>query len=198
MRKEFAINCILSHHINQRDFVVALKWFKELFKIHPSDPWLFSKLGYMQMQMGDFKGAKNTFSEVECIITKADVSNALQSSALKGLIRRNKGLEHVVLKQYSEAIKEFDAALLMNPVDIISANNKALCYMYNRDLMGSTKVLESILDKAPLIALNETLVLNLCSMYELAFVHNHQTKKNLSEWIQQIAPGDFDFSCTRL
>ncbi|KAI5077270.1 hypothetical protein GOP47_0007094 [Adiantum capillus-veneris] len=197
-RQEIIINCIISHHLNRKDFLLVLTWFKELFKLHPSDPWLLSKLGYVQLQMGDLTGASYTFSEARNIIGKFEAENSGQSSALKGLDCRNRGLEHVVLKQYSEAVKEFDLALSINPIDIISANNKALCYMYNRDLIGSSKVLESILDKAPLVALNESLVLNLCSMYELAFVHNVQTKKNLSDWIQQIAPGDFDFSCTRL
>eukprot|EP00250_Pteridium_aquilinum_P015448 c22582_g1_i1 orf=399-1796(-) len=197
-RQEFIMNCIVGHHLIQRDFVVVLKWFKQLLKVHPSDPWLLSKLGYVQMQMGDLSGASYTFSEVENIVSKTEVANSFQLSVLKGLVSRNKGLEHMVHKQYTEATKEFDTAMTMNPVDIVSANNKAMCYMYNRDLIGSTKVLESILDKAPLLALNESLVLNLCSMYELAFVHNVQTKKNLSDWIQQIAPGDFDFSCTRL
>ncbi|MCO5573028.1 hypothetical protein L7F22_026792 [Adiantum nelumboides] len=196
-RQEFIINCIISHHLNQKDFLLVLSWFKELSKLHPSDPWLLSKLGYVQLQMGDLTGAGYTFSQARSIISKVETENSTQLSALKGLDYRNRGLEQMVIKQYNEAIKEFDSALSINPVDIISANNKALCSMYNRDLIGSTKVLESILDKAPLVALNESLVLNLCSMYELAFVHNVQTKKNLSDWIQQIAPGDFDFSCTR-
>lgn len=197
-RQEIVMNSILSHHLNQKDFVVVLKWFKQLLLKHPSDVQLLSKLGYVQMQFGDLIGAKNTFLKVEDMVSHTTVGNSLQSSFLKGLVCRNRGLQHTVLKQYSEAIKEFDAAMELNPVDIISANNKALCCMYSRDLVGSTKVLESVLDKVPLMALNESLVLNLCSMYELAFVKNVQTKKTLSDWILQVAPDDFDLSCTRL
>ena len=194
-RQEFVISCIISHHLNQKDFMLVLKWFKQLLSNHPSDPFLCSKLGYVLMQLGDLNSASQVFAEVERIV---DETSGPHSSHLKGLVCRNRGMKLVALKQYNEAIKEFDAALAIDPVDIISANNKALCSMYSRDLIGSTKALESILDKAPLLALNESLVLNLCSMYELAFVHNHHTKKNLSDWIQQVAPADFDISCTRL
>jgi tetratricopeptide (TPR) repeat protein len=195
-RQEFVISCIISHHLNQKDFILVLKWFKQLLLNHPSDPSLYSKLGYVLMQLGDLNGASRVFEEVERIV--GETKNDPSSSYLKCLIYRNRGMKLVSQKKYLEAIKEFEAALAIDPLDVVSANNKALCSMYSRDLIGSTKVLESILDKAPSLALNESLVLNLCSMYELASVHNHQTKKNLSDWIQKVAPSDFDISCTRL
>lgn len=70
--------------------------------------------------------------------------------------------------------------------------------MYSRDLVGATQVLETALQKNPLTALNETLVLNLCSMYELASMNSVESKRTLSAWILRIAPDDFDLTCTRL
>lgn len=59
-------------------------------------------------------------------------------------------------------------------------------------------MLESALERVPTVALNETLVVNLCSMYELAYVNHADIKKTLSTWIARVAPDDFDTSCTRI
>lgn len=70
--------------------------------------------------------------------------------------------------------------------------------MYLKDLSGAIKVLEDSLQQSPIEMLNESLVLNLCSMYELACPNSESTKKTLSSWITRIAPDDFDMMCTRL
>jgi hypothetical protein len=69
--------------------------------------------------------------------------------------------------------------------------------MYSRDLVGAISVLERTLREHPLQALNETLVLNLASMYELASSNAAELKRTLSAWILKIAPDDFDILCTR-
>ena len=70
--------------------------------------------------------------------------------------------------------------------------------MYLMDLDDGIKVLENALESVPNAALNETLVVNLCNMYELAYVNHTDTKKTLSNWIARVAPDDFDSSCTRV
>ncbi|EEC73375.1 hypothetical protein OsI_07610 [Oryza sativa Indica Group] len=70
--------------------------------------------------------------------------------------------------------------------------------MYSRDLGDAIKVLEAALEGHPTAALNETVVVNLCSMYELAFVNHADVKRSLTDWIARVAPDDFDPSCTRM
>uniref|UniRef100_J3LDP7 Uncharacterized protein n=2 Tax=Oryza brachyantha TaxID=4533 RepID=J3LDP7_ORYBR len=70
--------------------------------------------------------------------------------------------------------------------------------MYSRDLGDAIKVLEGALESHPTAALNETVVVNLCSMYELAFVNHADVKRSLTDWIARVAPDDFDPSCTRM
>lgn len=76
--------------------------------------------------------------------------------------------------------------------------NKGLCLMYLRDLADGIKVLEKALESVPTATLNETLVVNFYSMYELAYVNHTDTKKTLSNWIARVAPDDFDSSCTQV
>lgn len=151
---------------------------------------LLSKLGYIQMQYGDLEGAKATFNVIEGQID--------EKIELKNLVGRNKALMYLVGKDYVSAVREYDECIERDGSDVVAINNKALCLMYLRDLSDSIKVLENALERIPTTALNETLVVNLCSMYELAYVNHSDIKKTLSNWIARVAPDDFDSSCTRI
>uniref|UniRef100_A0A0D6QW34 Uncharacterized protein n=1 Tax=Araucaria cunninghamii TaxID=56994 RepID=A0A0D6QW34_ARACU len=197
-REDLVINSILRHHLSQKDYITSMKWLERLLERDPLDPFLLSKVGYLQLQMGDLSGAKTTFSRIEAMVEKGNVFSVSSSEVLKNLVNRNRALEHLVAKDYTSAVREYEEAMDRDPADVVATNNKALCLMYSRDLLGSIKVLENALERVPVLALNENVVLNLCSMYELAFVNNVETKRTLSSWIVQIAPEDFDLSCTRL
>ena len=56
----------------------------------------------------------------------------------------------------------------------------------------------SALERVPTVALNEGLVVSLCSMYELAYVNHSDIKRTLNNWIARVAPNEFDSSCTRI
>jgi hypothetical protein len=51
----------------------------------------------------------------------------------------------------------------------------------------------------PTSNLNEVLVLNLSSMYELSSTaYSMEAKGKLGAWVSRIAPDDFDLSCVRM
>ncbi|KAJ0252417.1 hypothetical protein HA466_0132110 [Hirschfeldia incana] len=186
-RERFMMNCLLGFHLGHKEFGVPLDLIKELIRRDPLDPVLVSKLG--QMQFGDVEGAKATFNRVE------KMSNETQ---LKNLVGRNKALVHVVAKDYAAAVREYEECIERDSSDVVAVNNKALCLMYLRDLSDAIKVMESALERVPTAALNESLVVNLCSMYELAYVNHTDAKRTLNTWITRVAPDDFDSSCTRI
>ena len=107
-------------------------------------------------------------------------------------------MTYLVAKDYISAGREYDLCIERDDADFVAINNKALCLMYLRDLADSIKVIEGALERVPTAALNETLVVNLCSMYELAYVNHSDIKKTLNSWIARVAPDDFDSSCTRI
>jgi len=59
------------------------------------------------------------------------------------------------------------------------------------------RALEDALHTHPLHHLDETLVLNLCSMYELV-PNSTEKKRKLSAWVSKFASEDFDLTATRL
>ncbi|KAK9051159.1 hypothetical protein SSX86_027785 [Deinandra increscens subsp. villosa] len=195
-REGLVINSIISHHLSHKEFVVCLDLIKDLIS-RDSTPGsravLISKLGYVQMQLGDLEGAKTSFGMVEEIVTEEKVE-----IELKNLVNRNKAMMFMVGKDYVSAVREYQECIDRDDSDVVAINNKALCLMYLRDLSDSIKVLESALERVPTAALNETFVVNLCSMYELAYVNHSDIKKTLSNWIARVAPDDFDTSATRV
>lgn len=192
-RQAFVTNSILSHHLSQKEFKVCVSLLKDEISKN-EDPLLVSKLGYVQMQYGDLDGAKRNFEDVEKLV----VGTVNGDVEMKNLLSRNKALIYLVEKDYVSAVREYDECIDRDGSDVVAINNKALCLMYLRDLSDSIKVLENALERIPTMALNETLVVNLCSMYELAYVNHGDIKKTLSTWIGRVAPDDFDSSCTRI
>uniref|UniRef100_A0A7S0N806 Uncharacterized protein n=1 Tax=Pyramimonas obovata TaxID=1411642 RepID=A0A7S0N806_9CHLO len=151
---------------------------------------ILSQAGYVLLQLGDVKGASRCFLSAEGLVEDSPLH--------KHLIHRNRGLLRFAQKDYAGAQADFRLALEHNAVDLVSVNNIALCLMYQRDLMGATRYLEETLQSDPAKYMDETLVLNLCSMYDLAWVSGTESKRKLSSWISKIAPDDFDLNCTRL
>ncbi|CAA0839169.1 Tetratricopeptide repeat (TPR)-like superfamily protein [Striga hermonthica] len=192
-RETFVVNTIVGYHLSQKEFMVCLALLKSEIA-NNEDPLMISQLGYVQMQYGDLDGAKRSFELVDSMATGADSGDV----KLKNLVSRNKALMYLVGKDYVSAVREYEECIERDGSDYVAINNKALCLMYLRDLSDSIKVLESALERVPTVALNETLVVNLCSMYELAYVNHADVKKTLSTWIARVAPDDFDSSCTRI
>lgn len=195
-REGFVITSISNHHLSNKEFGVCLKLVKDLVNKNESDPLSLSKLGYIQLQFGDLEGSKNSFNLIENLLKDGNYS--LDEVKMKNLVNRNKALIYLVGKDYISAVREYDECIERDATDVVAVNNKALCLMYLRDLTDSIKVLESALESIPTFALNETVVVNLCSMYELAYVGHSDVKKTLNNWIAKVAPDDFDSSCTRV
>ncbi|KAK9134336.1 hypothetical protein Syun_013666 [Stephania yunnanensis] len=193
-REAFVVYSIASHHLSNKEFVVCLELIQGLVRQDSANAELLSRLGYVQVQVGDLEGAKSTFGEVERLMKEGN----LGENEFRNLVGRNKALIYLIGKDYVSAVREYDECIERDPTDVVAINNKALCLMYLRDLSDSIKVLESALERVPTFALNETIVVNLCSMYELAYVNHSEIKRTLSNWIARVAPDDFDSSSTRV
>ncbi|KAL4020088.1 hypothetical protein IC575_018854 [Cucumis melo] len=197
-REVFVINCIIGHHLSNKEFGVCLTLINNLLSEDFSDPALISKLGYIQMHAGDIEGAKRSFNRIEELVKEGKSSGSLSEVEIKNLVNRNKALVFLVGKDYLSAVREYEECIERDNSDMVAINNKALCLMYLRDLADSIKVLENALERVPTVALNETVIVNLCSMYELAYVNHSEIKRTLNNWIARVAPDDFDSSSTRI
>lgn len=200
-REGFVMSAIIRHHLNQKEFAVCLDLMRDMLVKDPNNPVLLTKLGYVQMQFGDVGGARVSFGKVEDLLKEGkfgEEGEVLTEIEMSNLVGRNKALVYLVEKDYVSAVREYDGCIERDGSDVVAINNKAICLMYLRDLADSIKVLETSLERIPTMALDETLVVNLCSMYELAYMNHPDIKKTLNNWISRVAPDDFDSSCTRI
>ncbi|PUZ76028.1 hypothetical protein GQ55_1G258500 [Panicum hallii var. hallii] len=192
-RDALVASLLAADHLAHREFDVALALLIDIAAREPGDPVLLSRLAYAHLQIGNLAAASAAFRHVESVAAAAE-----DPARHANLLARNRALECIVAKDYAAAVREYERCIEADPADAVALNNKALCLMYSRDLGDAIKVLEGALERVPTAALNETVVVNLCSMYELAFVNHGEVKRSLAEWIARVAPDDFDTSCTRM
>lgn len=102
------------------------------------------------------------------------------------------------MDQFTAAIDHFQAVLDVEPNNIAAANNKSICLLYISDLSRAVSTLEEIIRKDPEKNLHETLVFNLCTLYDLKSDGNLEKKKFITSLVAKYATDSFDFSVLKL
>jgi tetratricopeptide (TPR) repeat protein len=154
---------------------------------------LLSLLGCLYLQSGILSAAEQVFARVETM------SKTHNSQVINIRVRMNRGYLRFVQGKYSDAIKEFDFVLLeLDPLNILAANNRAVCYLYSRNLGQAIASIEEFLRKDPLKTLDETLIYNLTTMYDLESENSGNKKKVIMMMINRFAGDDFPTSALKL
>jgi len=110
----------------------------------------------------------------------------------------NSGLLFLAEDNYGGAIECFSQVLEKDPNNIAAANNRAICFLYKTGLSKAITSLEDVIKKDPQRNLNETLVFNLCTLYDLQSDNSLDKKKILFQLITRCASDDFDISILKL
>ena len=85
---------------------------------------------------------------------------------------------------YEDGYNTFvEANKLLQEDNSLIVNNMALCLFYTGKLRESIKILESFIFKNPTKQVNEALLFNLCTLYELESAKAQQKKLNLLLWL---------------
>lgn len=132
---------------------------------------LYSSWGRIYLQCGDVFGAERKFSEARRI----RVTNTTESESRDFIDR---GLIAVAQNDFKEAYTFFQKSLAINPTNALVLNNMGVCLLY----LGKQKDAISLFERA--ITANEqrmngeSLILNLCTLYELE--SNNDVSKKLS------------------
>nr|CAH7769503.1 unnamed protein product [Callosobruchus chinensis] len=118
---------------------------------------LLSALGRLHLQLGDISGAEVCFNE------------AAETKAAPLGVRElvDKGLLAIAQSAFDEAYIAFQQASQLEPSNIMILNNMGVCLLYGGHLKEAIAVLESAITSNPVHALQESLLLNLCTLYDM-------------------------------
>ncbi|KAL3721673.1 hypothetical protein ACJRO7_034069 [Eucalyptus globulus] len=137
-REVLVMNGIVGNHLSYKEFSACLDLIRDMFR--------------------------RGYSEDPVLVSRLGP----REESWFNLVNRNRALLSLVGKDHVSAVREYEECIERDDSDVVAINNLALCLMYLRDLLDSIKVLENAHGRVPAIAVNESLVVNLCSMYELA------------------------------
>ncbi|XP_052759258.1 trafficking protein particle complex subunit 12 isoform X2 [Galleria mellonella] len=89
------------------------------------------------------------------------------------------GLIDIAHGRYQEAYTNFARAADQEPTNIMVANNLSVCLLYMGRLKEAIAVLQKAINSDPERGLNESLLINLCTLYELESSKTNEKKLNL-------------------
>ena len=191
-RVKMLVCVIACHHCSQKQYGTSLKLLSGLAK-DGSDPHYLSLLGYVLLQLGDVRSARKIL-ELLRSYCQADDSDKEATALCLNL----EGLLLFASDTFQDAITKFEEASSLSPENPVPCNNISVGHMYAKNLHVSIKLLENKLAQNHAFILEKPMVLNLCSMYELASARSNESKQSLHTWIMKQAPDDFDRASTRL
>ncbi|XP_049879965.1 trafficking protein particle complex subunit 12 [Pectinophora gossypiella] len=89
------------------------------------------------------------------------------------------GLIDIAHGKYQDAYNNFARAADQEPTNIMVANNLSVCLLYMGRLKEAIAVLQKAIHSDPERGLNESLLINLCTLYELESSKTNEKKMNL-------------------
>lgn len=89
----------------------------------------------------------------------------------------NQGILKIFEEKYEDAILRFREVQTSRPANIVAANNLATCKIFLNKVGEAIQILEDLIKTDPVKNINEQVVQNLVSMYDIHYAHNPNDKK---------------------
>ncbi|KAF4526745.1 hypothetical protein B566_EDAN015092 [Ephemera danica] len=170
--------------VYQKDFELAVGLVELLIAHEPSrNNVLHSALGRLFLMLGDVQAAEHHLA----LGGETDA---------KGYVDR--GLAAVAQNAFQEAHDLFAKALAIEPSNILAVNNMAVCLLYMGRLKDALKILEGALLANPSVALHESVLLNICTLYELESSFCLEQKLSILKLIAQYKGDGIHMGCLKL
>ncbi|KAK1134906.1 hypothetical protein K0M31_007673 [Melipona bicolor] len=148
---------------------------------------LRASIGRLHLFLGDVVAAEKFLIDIH----KKD-----SGPTVRELIDR--GLMAVAHNSFQEAYKCFQAAEALDPSNIALINNMAVCLLYTGQLKTAVHLYESMITRNPVRSLQESILLNVCTSYELHTTHCKQPKLHLLSQLNRYKGDAVDIQCLKL
>lgn len=147
---------------------------------------LYSAWGRIYLQCGDVFGAERKFSEARRIRDSHEMDVDARDFIDKGLIA-------VAQNDFKEAFVFFQKAHESDQGNPLILNNMGVCLLYSGRLKDAVNVFERAVTANTRRSLNENILLNLCTLYELKSSNDDKKKTALLEQISR-HPSDLNIN----
>ncbi|CAG9766054.1 unnamed protein product [Ceutorhynchus assimilis] len=155
-REARVMHSIINCAISVKDYELAMELLGQLCERDGAPKHaLLSALGRLHLQMGNIPGAEVCFQE----------ASQLGPAGVRDMI--DKGLLAIAQNNFDDAYVAFQQASNLEPSNIMILNNMGVCLLYGGHLKEAIAVLESAIASNPMHALHESLILNLCTLYDM-------------------------------
>ncbi|ALC44780.1 CG11396 [Drosophila busckii] len=141
---------------------------------------LYSAWGRIYLQIGDIFGAEQKFAVARRL---REINTAPD---LRDLV--DKGLIAVANNDFPEAYLIFQKALHLDSGNTMILNNMGVCLLYAGKLKDAINLYERAINLNPQKSLNESLLVNLSTLYELESNNSKVKKLNLLRLINRFKP----------
>lgn len=195
------VNCALY----QKDYSLAVEVLELLLR---SRDWgnhhkraLQSALGRVYLQLGDVTGAEKNFALArELRQQQTNVGNVLSGASVASDLRDliDRGLMAVAQNAFQEAYDCFNKASALDPANIMLLNNMGVCLLYLGRLKEALSLLEGAVNNNPTQGLHESLLLNVCTLYELESSYSNQKKLGMLRLLSRYKGDGVCVACLKL
>nr|XP_018900118.1 PREDICTED: trafficking protein particle complex subunit 12 [Bemisia tabaci] len=198
-RETRILHSITNCALYQREYSLAIQIVEQLLlkpRFEPSllvKRSLYSALGRIYLQLGDLAGAEKYFSYSKKIkeIYQKDNPN---HQDIRELV--DYGLLALANNSLQAAYEHFRKVSIIDPSNIMVLNNIAVCLLNMGRLKEAYKLLEDTVNSNPVLGLNEKVLLNICTLYDLECLNT--SKFNLLKLISKYKGDSVNISCLNL
>eukprot|EP00347_Sterkiella_histriomuscorum_P001642 403371239 len=186
-------------HQRQSDFRNAYMTMSKLIKKYTLNPYILSRMGRLCLEIGRKQEASEYFNQVVKMMKESSVnSKSARSSSdqqnldnlldndhdpdLAVLCHMNKGFVNIYDGNYKDAIEQFRKILSYRPMNLVALNNSATCQIFCNETAKSIETLEKLIKMDPKKNLNEQIVQNLMSFYEIQYPFPQNQKTILADY----------------
>lgn len=190
LRLHYAIgNCFLT----MKEYTLAIQLFEECAKLTPEcEPAILSGIGRVSLQLGDMKSAQKYFDKVKVLVGKEGAQFPPDTEPM------NSGYMSLARGEYKEAYEHFMEALKILPNNNAACNNAAVCLLFRGMVKEASNLLENMVWRSPGSCLNEDILFNLNTVYELETSRALQKKHKILDLVCQHRGDGFNTQCLKL
>ncbi|KAI7869095.1 uncharacterized protein EV154DRAFT_130228 [Mucor mucedo] len=178
--------------ISIKDYSAAASTMKLILSKVGDHIDILSSLGRLYLQMGDLESAKGVFKQMEEKYGDSD-------TATEEAIKTNKAFVLMAKGEWLQAREILQEVYTANHENLLAMNNLAVCEVYLGNLVKSIDILETLTADNPTSAGTcETVIMNMCTLYELRYEDATQKKIEVMKQVARWAGDSFQADCIKL